>query len=97
MPRPRGYADAEAKTAFSKEIEKCMIDLNIRNKSELAARMGLTERTGYRRLKNLDELRLPDLVSIVRIIQPKPEIVLRLLGYQPKDIKKMINNGGDYQ
>ena len=46
MSRPRGYADAEAKIAFSKEIDKGMIDLNIRSKSELAARMGLAERTG---------------------------------------------------
>ena len=92
MSRPKGYADAEARTAFTKEIEKGMIDLNIRSKGELAERMGLAERTGYRRFNNLNELRLSDLISIVRIIKPKPGIVLRLLGYQPKDIKRALED-----
>lgn len=90
MSRPKGYAAEEARTAFRKELEYCMIDLGIRSKKELAVRAGKAPRTMYRKFENISTMDLSDLALLKDILCPNPLILLKAIGYSQKEIIRAI-------
>ena len=91
MSRPIGYGADEAKSNFKKELEKCMIDIGLRSKKDLAARMNMAYRTMYHRFEDIDDMRVSDLAGLVKILRPNPLLLLRLVGYSTKDIKNALD------
>ena len=90
MSRPRGYAAEEARNAFRKELEHCMLDLGISSKKELAARAGTATRTMYRKFENIATMDLADLAVLKDILYPNPLVLLQAIGYSKKDIMRAM-------
>ena len=90
MSRPKGYAVDDARAAFRKELEHCMLDLGIRNKTELALRVGKDPRTVYRKFEDVSKMDITDLAQLKDILCPNPLILLKAIGYSPKEIMRAI-------
>lgn len=90
MSRPRGYAAEEAKEAFRKELEHCMLDLGISSKKELAARAGKAPRTMYRKFEDVSTMDIADLAALKDILCPNPLLLLKAIGYSQKEILRAI-------
>lgn len=90
MSRPRGYAAEEAKEAFRKELEHCMLDLGINSKKELAARAGKAPRTMYRKFEDVSTMDIADLSALKDILCPNPLLLLKAIGYSQKEILRAI-------
>lgn len=90
MSRPRGYAVEEAKEAFRKELEHCMLDLGISSKKELAARAGKAPRTMYRKFEDVSTMDIADLSALKDILCPNPLLLLKAIGYSQKEILRAI-------
>lgn len=90
MSRPRGYAAEEAKEAFRKELEHCMLDLGISSKKELAVRAGKAPRTMYRKFEDVSTMDIADLSALKDILCPNPLLLLKAIGYSQKEILRAI-------
>lgn len=88
MSRPRGYAAADAKKAFRKELEHCMLDLGIGSKKALAIRAGKDPRTMYRKFEDISRMDISDLTQLKEILCPDPLILLKAIGYSQKEIDR---------
>lgn len=90
MSRPKGYAAEDAKKAFRKELEHCMLDLGIGSKKELALRAGRDPRTMYRRFEDIGNMDISDLTVLKEILCPNPLILLKAIGYTQKEVLRAI-------
>lgn len=90
MSRPKGYAVEDARTAFRKELEHCMLDVGITSKKELAIRAGRDPRTIYRRFEDVGKMDISDLADLKDLLCPNPLILLQAIGYTKKDIMRAI-------
>lgn len=90
MSRPKGYAAEDARTAFRKELEHCMLDAGISSKTELAQRAGKDPRTIYRRFEDVTKMDISDLAALKEILCPNPLVLLRAIGYSKKEIQRAI-------
>lgn len=90
MSRPKGYAVEDARNAFLKELEHCMLDIGIGSKKELAIRAGRDPRTIYRRFEDITKMDIGDLSALRDILSPNPLILLKAIGYSQKDILRAI-------
>ena len=88
MPRIKAKADVYAREDFSKELRKNMIDQNIDSIKELAGMTGLETRTMYRRMDNVEQLKISELAALKTVLSPDPVVLLRVLGYTTKEIKE---------
>lgn len=92
MSRPKGYAAEEARAAFLKELEHCMLDAGIRSKKELAIRTGKDPRTMYRRFEDISKMDIADLSALKDILCPDPLVLLRAIGYSQKEIMRAMKS-----
>jgi len=90
MSRPRGYAAEDARVAFRKELEHCMLEAGIGSKAELAQRAGKDPRTIYRRFEDVTKMDISDLTALKEILCPNPLVLLRAIGYSKKEILRAI-------
>ena len=90
MSRPKGYAADDARNAFLKELEHCMLDIGISSKKELAIRAGRDPRTIYRRFEDITKMDIGDLSALRDILSPNPLILLKAIGYSQKEILRAI-------
>ena len=90
MSRPKGYAAEDAKKAFRKELEHCMLDLGIGSKKELALRAGKDPRTMYRKFEDVGRMDIADLSCLKDILCPNPLVLLKAIGYSQKEIQRAI-------
>ena len=90
MPRLKVKADEYARADFSKELRKNMIDQEIGSVKELADMMGVDGRTMYRRMNDIDQMRVSELAALKAILSPDPVLLLRVLGYTTKEIKEAV-------
>lgn len=90
MSRPRGYAVEDARIAFRKELEHCMLHVGIGSKKELALRAGRDPRTIYRRFEDISTMDIGDLSVIKDILCPNPLVLLKAIGYSQKEILRAI-------
>lgn len=88
MSRPRGYAVVDARKAFIKELEHCMLDLGIGSKKELALRAGKDPRTMYRKFEDISRMDISDLSQLKEILCPDPFVLLKAIGYSQKEIDR---------
>lgn len=88
MSRPKGYGIEDAKKAFRKELEHCMLDIGISSKKELAEMAGQAPRTMYRHFEDVSKMDLSDLAVLKEILCPNPIILLKAIGYSQKEIDR---------
>lgn len=91
MSRPRGYAVEDAKNAFRKELEHCMVEIGISSKKELAVRAGKDPRTMYRRFEDISLFDIGDLSILKNILCPNPLVLLKAIGYSEKEIQRAVD------
>lgn len=90
MSRPKGYAVEDARVAFVRELEHCMLDVGIGSKKELALRAGKDPRTMYRKFEDVGRMDIADLSQLKDILCPDPLILLKAIGYSQKEILRAI-------
>lgn len=90
MSRPKGYAVEEARAAFVKELEHCMLDVGIDSKKELALRAGKDPRTMYRRFEDVTKMDISDLAILKEILCPDPLLLLKAIGYSQKEVFRAV-------
>lgn len=88
MSRPKGYALEDAREAFRKELEHCMLDVGISSKKDLALRAGMDPRTMYRRFEDVSTMDICVLSALKTILCPNPIAVLKAMGYSEKEIMR---------
>lgn len=88
MPRIKQLANQYANEDFIKELRKKMIDYGYSSFAEVARMIQVDPRTLYRRVETPDKFTVSILRSIIALLCPDPGIVLTLLGYTQKDIKR---------
>ena len=88
MSRPKGYAIEDAKKAFRRELEHCMLDLGIGSKKELAIRAGKDPRTMYRKFEDVTRMDIADLSQLKAVLCPDPIVLLKAIGYTQKEIER---------
>lgn len=87
MSRPKGYAEQAAKTNFRKELEKSMVDIGVRSRTQLSGMVDIPERTLQRRFEDVGEIKLNELKSILEVLRVDPEHLLRLV-YPAKEVAR---------
>jgi predicted transcriptional regulator len=87
MPRIRQYSDRYAIEDFQREIrvQQAVCGMSQR---ELGEQSGIAPSTLCKRLKNPENFEVGELRKIIPVLQPDPGIVLALLGYSSKEIKR---------
>lgn len=93
MPKIRQYADRYAREAFQTEIRRQQGQYNLMSVRALSRAAEIPATTLGAKLKDPDKLEVADLRKLVATIHPDPTVILELIGYQSKDIKKIVPQG----
>lgn len=95
MSRPRQTREsleAEAKNAFRQEIRVRRVLLDM-TQGELADQADMDRSVLSRFLADPDKLSVGRLRKIIHALELRPDIILALLGYEPKEIRSFIQEG----
>lgn len=88
MPRLKQNAEKYAMEGFQTEIRKKQGEYDLMSVRALAREIGIPHTTLGPKLKEPDKLEVADLRKIVTTIDPDPGVVLALLGYDRKAIRR---------
>lgn len=89
MPRIRQNAQLYQENDFRKALSHCMVDAGLDSKKDVAAMAGIPHTTLCKRIREPDTMTVSEMRKIFRVIRPPAEVLLGLLGYPAKEIKKM--------
>lgn len=89
MPRITQYSEKYAKEDFQKEIRSKQGYHDLMSQRALADAAGIPHSTLWAKLKDPDKLEVADLRKLVKTICPDPLILLALVGYDSKTVKKV--------
>lgn len=89
MPRIYQNAERYAKEDFMREIRVRQGYYDLMSQRALADATGIPRSTLWDKLRDPDKLEVADLRKLVKTIQPDPLILLALVGYDSKTIKKV--------
>lgn len=90
MAAPNYIADREAKEALRGEIQAQGYRFGYKTMKELGTIAGIRHNTMAEHLKEPDMMRLDELRVFVRKLRLDPAVVLKVLGYSNRDIKKCL-------
>lgn len=90
MPRIRQKMDEYHREDFLREIRCRQGYYDIMTQQALGDAMGMPKSTVRKRMLEPDTLTADELRRMVKAIHPDPGIVLRFLGYESKEIKKLL-------
>lgn len=90
MPKIRQYADLYAQRDFWREIDRRCPDAGVQsnNNAALARAVGTADVTIGVYKQDPGKMQLKTLSRFVAVLKPDPGVILRLLGYSDKEIKK---------
>lgn len=94
MPRNRQNADKYSREDFRKEILVGMASIGLRYDQELAEISGIPNSTISGKLKEPEKFTVLQLRKVIKAVPLDPGAVLRLLGYDTKQIRLWIENQG---
>ena len=89
MPRIHQCAERYVKEDFQTEIRRQQGQYNLMSVRSLARASGIANTTLQAKLRDPDKLEVADLRKLVATIHPDPGVVLALLGYESREIKKL--------
>ena len=87
MPRVIQKAAEYAALDFQKEVQICLIESGYKQK-DLSHRCNISAPTLSRRLSDPLDFTVEELQRIVGVLKPDPMIILSLLGYSKKEVRK---------
>ena len=87
MPRIRQYMPQYAAKDFTKSIRRALLERDMYQK-DLTASSGIPQSTLSKRLKQPEDFTVGELQKVVKAIAPDIAVLLTLLGYDSKQIKK---------
>lgn len=94
MPRIKQYEDKYAAEDFRKEVRVRQGENDLMTKSVLAEAVGMPRTTLTKRLADPMGMTFGEFKSINKTIHPDPGVILALLGYSTKEIKRFRECGG---
>lgn len=94
MPRIKQYADKYAAEDFRKEVRMRQGELDLMSKTLLAERAEIPRTTLIKRLSDPMGMSFEEFRKINKAIHPDPGVVLALLGYDAKAIRRFRTEGG---
>lgn len=91
MPRIRQNADRDAMRDFLSELDGQLHKAGYGTQEKVAKLLGVSQPTAGRWLKDPEKGRMTFKAfrTLEKTAKPDPEITLRMLGYDTKDIKKL--------
>lgn len=95
MPRIRQYAERDAMKDFLGEINAQCGRYGLKSQKALGEALGVCQATAGNYLRNPNAIQLGTLRSMVQVLRLDPVIVLKVLGYSSKDIKKLGNSNSE--
>lgn len=90
MPRIVQYAQRYAEADFRKEVQTRQGAHGLMSQQSLADASGIPRPTLRKRLLQPDSMTVEEFRKLVSAVHPDPVIVLTLLGYSKKDLKKLV-------
>ena len=90
MPRIRQYAAKYANEDFQAEVRQRQGFYNVMTITALAEHIGIPRSTLGVKLKAPEKWTVDDLRKLIAGLKLNPAVVLRLLGYSSKEIKKSL-------
>ena len=90
MPRIRQEADRYAREDLPEAVRKQQGVYDVMSVRALSSVVGIPLATLSRKLKDPDKLEVADLRRLVRAIQPDPRVILALIGYDSKTIRRAL-------
>lgn len=95
MPRIYQYEDRYVIEDFQKEIRRKQGEYNLMSVRSLADQIGIPQSTLNPKIHQPGKLLISELRKLIQTLHPEIEVVLMLLGYSKKEIKKFkeANNG----
>lgn len=88
MPRIRQNEEAYAQSDFQTEIRRQQGYHNLMSGRSLSQAVGIPNSTLNPKMSNPFRLTVEDFRKIIPVLHPDPAVVLALLGYSKKEIKK---------
>lgn len=89
MPQIKVYEEKYAREAFWKEVDGKGAMQGLKSNAAIGAAIGITGQcVGKYRRDTFGRMQLKTMQSIVKVLKPDPEVILRLLGYSDKEINK---------
>lgn len=90
MPRILAKKESYAEEDFRVEIRMRQGQYDLMSQQALADQVGIPRPTLRKRLLELETMNLGELRKIVKVLWPDPVILLKLIGYEGKDIRKAL-------
>lgn len=91
MPRIRQKAEEYSEDDFRNEINAQRARAGLDTFESFGDAIGVSAKSAWSYTKEPGMIRMKHLRSMVKVIKPDPEIVLKALGYSGKDIRSMAN------
>ncbi len=88
MPRIYQKAEQYAEEDFRKEVRICQGRYDLMSQQALAEAVDMPRPTLRKRLLEPAGMTVGELRKLVKTIKPDPKILLLLIGYTPKDLRK---------
>lgn len=95
MPRIKQYEEKYAENDFRTEMRVRQGYYDLMSQHALAEAVGIPRPTLRKRLLDPGSMSVEELRKLVRAVKPDAGVVLKLLGYTSKDIKKLGGTPGE--
>lgn len=89
MPRIRQYADRDAMADFIGELNAQRARFGYDTQRSLAPVLGVCQATAGNYIRNPETIPFGVLRKLVKVLKPDPVLLLRAMGYNTQDIKKL--------
>ena len=90
MPRIRQYTTKYADENFRKELRRQQGVYNLMSTRALGKDLGIPHSTLHRKIEEPEKFSVDDLRKLIDGLKLNPAVVLGLLGYSQKEIKKSM-------
>ena len=90
MPRIRQYATKYADEVFRKELRRQQGVYNLMSTRALGKDLGIPHSTLHRKIEEPEKFSVDDLRKLIDGLKLNPAVILGLLGYKSKEIKKSL-------
>lgn len=90
MPRIRQYTTKYADEDFRKELRRQQGVYNLMSTRALGKDLGIPHSTLHRKIEEPEKFSVDDLRKLIDGLKLNPAVILGLLGYKSKEIKKSL-------
>ena len=95
MPRINQNAEIYAENDFRKEVRICQGRYDLMSQQALAEAVDMPRPTLRKRLLEPETMTVGELRKLIKTVKPNPRVLLLLIGYTPKDLRKAEKDAAD--